>query len=116
VPTFIYSVIRLDKNEAQKIRFKPHKHLDKSVVSEVIVILEREITFKQSSTMVVPNRMILSAKMEEAARSISKTLLTSLNIENSTVSPSTTSQSLSEILPNNTGTHGSVCFVVRRPG
>ncbi len=62
----------------------------------------------------VPDRRLLTAKMVDAARTlVSKALLTSLDIENSTVTPSSTSQPLSEVLPQN---YGSVCFVVRRPG
>ena len=65
--------------------------------------------------MVVPERMLMSAKMVDAAKTlVSKALLTSLDIEDSTVKPAPTSQPLSEVLP--TGSHGSVCFVVRRPG
>eukprot|EP00986_Skeletonema_menzelii_P017183 scaffold18095_cov143-Skeletonema_menzelii.AAC.3 len=64
--------------------------------------------------MAVPERMLLSAKMADAARTLGKALLTSLNVENSTVTPSSTSQPLSEVLPS--GSHGSICFVVRRPG
>eukprot|EP00985_Skeletonema_marinoi_P008151 scaffold3626_cov120-Skeletonema_marinoi.AAC.3 len=62
----------------------------------------------------VPDRMLLSAKMVDAARTLGKALLTSLDIESSTVTPASTSQPLSDVLPS--GSHGSVCFVVRRPG
>ncbi|KAL7497453.1 hypothetical protein ACHAWT_007424 [Skeletonema menzelii] len=54
--------------------------------------------------------MLLSAKMADAARTLGKALLTSLNVENSTVTPSSTSQPLSEVLPS--GSHGSICFVL----
>lgn len=75
------------------------------------VKLYQTATYKE---MVVPDRMLLSAKMADAAQSLGKALLTSLSIDNSTVTPSSTSQPLSEVLPS--GSHGSICFVVRRPG
>lgn len=73
--------------------------------------------------MSIPSRMILSAKMEAAQSLLSKALLASLDFNNNddgTVTPSSSSshpQPLSQILPQqHTGSRGSICFVVRRPG
>jgi len=72
--------------------------------------------------MSIPARMILSAKMEAAQSLLSKALLTTLDFNNDdgTVTPSSSSphpQHLSQIIPEqHTGSLGSICFVVRRPG
>ena len=76
----------------------------------------------------IPSRMVLSAKMEAAKSLLSNVLLTSLDISPnkrlsvagsvtlSPVTPSSTSEPLSQVLPKHTGSCGSICFVVRRPG
>jgi len=66
-------------------------------------------------------RMALTAKMEAAQETLSTALLTALEFGNNSssgddVKPSLTSQPLSTILPRHTGSSGSICFVVRRPG
>ena len=77
---------------------------------------------------VIPSRMVLSAKMEAAKSLLSNALLTSLDVSDSPrlsvvnsvklspVTPSSTSEPLSQVLPKHTGSCGSICFVVRRPG
>jgi len=68
----------------------------------------------------VPNRMLLSAKMECAQ--IGKALLTALQIDTTTtkedgyVSTSSPSLTAENVIQSHTGTYGSICFVVRRPG
>ena len=73
----------------------------------------------------VPSRMLLSAKME--AVEIGNAILTALQIDTNATPSSeleniaTTvtkkeSTSADEVIKAHTGTHGSVCFVVRRPG
>lgn len=66
--------------------------------------------------MSIPSRMILSTKMEAAQSLLSKALLTALDINDGAITPSSSPQSLSQILPQQTGSSGSICFVVRRPG
>lgn len=63
----------------------------------------------------IPERMLLSASMRAAE--ISKGLLISLSIngEKKQVIESDAAHS-SEIIKSHTGKHGSICFVVRRPG
>lgn len=75
-------------------------------------------------TLGVPNRMLLSAKMEGAQ--IGRALLTALQIDSAstdesgktnasviTKSPSITAET---VIQSHTGKYGSICFVVRRPG
>jgi len=67
--------------------------------------------------MSVPNRMVLSAKMEAAQ--ITKALLTALNIDTESPIPTVKemdSSTADKVINSHTGKHGSVCFVVRRPG
>ena len=100
---------------AQKSTARNGRSISEYILSRsraAAVKLYQRATYKEE--MVVPDRMLLSAKMADAAQSLGKALLTSLNIDNSTVTPSSTSQPLSEVLPS--GSHGSICFVVRRPG
>lgn len=66
--------------------------------------------------MLTPSHMILSAKMEAAQSLLSKALLTALAIGGGTVAPSSSPRPLPQILPEHTGSLGSICFVVRRPG
>lgn len=67
--------------------------------------------------MSVPNRMLLSAKMEAAQ--ITKALLTALNIDTESPIPTIKqmqSSTADKVIKSHTGKYGSVCFVVRRPG
>jgi hypothetical protein len=61
--------------------------------------------------------MALSSKMEEARSAISSALFTALDFggDDGIVRPSS-SEPFSSIHPKLTGTSGSICFVVRRPG
>jgi len=61
--------------------------------------------------------MVLSAKMEAAQ--ITKALLTALNIDTESPIPTVKemdSSTADKVINSHTGKHGSVCFVVRRPG
>lgn len=67
--------------------------------------------------MAIPSRMMLSSKMEAAQSLLSKALLTSLDISSEgVVTPSSTPEPLSQVVSKHTGSCGSICFVVRRPG
>jgi phosphohistidine phosphatase SixA len=70
---------------------------------------------RSMSISAVPERMLLSASMRAA--SISRGLLVALNInvEDKTVNEVDVS-TVNEVIKKHTDTHGSVCFVVRRPG
>jgi hypothetical protein len=61
--------------------------------------------------------MALSSKMEAAQSALSAALLTALDIgDDGVVKPSSAPEPFSTILPRLTGSSGSICFVVRRPG
>jgi hypothetical protein len=79
----------------------------------------------------VPNRMLLSAKMECA--NIGRALLTALQIDSSSsptngqadgtsnddvsvIINSPSSLEAEKVIQSHTGKYGSICFVVRRPG
>jgi hypothetical protein len=67
--------------------------------------------------MSVPTRTLLTSKAIAAAQTIlSAALLTGLDISDTTVKPKSPPKPLSKILPEQTGSAGSICFVVRRPG
>jgi len=66
--------------------------------------------------MSIPSRMALSSKMEAAQSLLSKAILTALDIKDGGVSPASSPGPFSEVLPQHTGSSGSICFVVRRPG
>ena len=61
-------------------------------------------------------RMALSSKMEAAQSAISAALLTALDVGDDGVVKPSSAEPLSAILPRHTGSSGSICFVVRRPG
>ena len=65
--------------------------------------------------MAIPTRMALSAGMEAAQSALPKALLSALDINEGVVAPSSP-EPLSKVLSQHTGPHGSICFVVRRPG
>jgi len=72
---------------------------------------------ESSSTMPQPPlRMALSAKMEAAARDLSKAMFRAVDIADGTVTPAESPEPLSRILPSVSGESGALCFVVRRPG
>ena len=61
--------------------------------------------------------MALSAKMEAAARDLSKAMFRAVDIiADGTVTPAESPEPLSRILPSVSGESGALCFVVRRPG
>lgn len=60
--------------------------------------------------------MALSTKMEAAQSLLSKAILIALDIKDGIVNPSSSPQPLSELLPQHTGSSGSICYVIRRPG
>jgi hypothetical protein len=89
-------------------------------------ILENILAVEAAAAMTlgVPNRMLLSAKMEGAQ--IGRALLTALQIDSAstdesgktnvsvvTKSPTITAET---VIQSHTGKYGSICFVVRRPG
>jgi hypothetical protein len=61
-------------------------------------------------------RMALSSKMEAAQSALSAALLTALDVGDDGVVKPSSAEPLSAILPRHTGSSGSICFVVRRPG
>jgi len=80
------------------------------------IALHSSVT-QASAIMSVPNRMLLSAKMEAAQ--ITKALLTALNIDTESPIPTIKqmqSSTADKVIKSHTGKYGSVCFVVRRPG
>ncbi|EED87334.1 predicted protein [Thalassiosira pseudonana CCMP1335] len=67
--------------------------------------------------MLVPTRTFFTTKAIVAAQTIlSAALLTGMDISSTKVKPKSPPKPLLEILPKQTGSASSICFVIRRPG
>ena len=82
----------------------------------MFTVLSSVAHLPSTSFIIMAKRMTLSAKMEAAQSLLPDVLLTALNIHDGAVAPSASPQSLPHVLSRNTGSSGSICFVVRRPG
>lgn len=65
--------------------------------------------------MAYPSSMSLTAAMKDASRHLSTAILIALNINKNDVVEASKAPAGS-VLERHTGVHGSLCFVVRRPG
>jgi hypothetical protein len=80
----------------------------------IFAVLSVALPFCHSmSISAVPEKMLLSASMKAAE--IGKGVLIALSMSKESVSE-TNVFSVDEVIKSHTKAHGSVCFVVRRPG
>lgn len=79
-----------------------------SILSSLFII---QLSFSMAS----PFSMSLTAAMKDASNHLSNAILIALNINKGAVTEAAKAPAGS-IIEKHTGKHGSLCFVVRRPG